>query len=520
MDKIGQQQSAAGFPSRSDVEFRRLLETLPAAAYTCDADGLITYFNRRALVAWGRAPSLNDPTDRYCGSFKLFTPEGEPIPHERCWMALALRDGKEYIGREIVVEQPDGSLRTVLAHATPFRDQSGKVTGAVNVLVDITERRKAEDALRAADRNKNEFLAMLAHELRNPLAPLRNGLQIMRLAGNDGAVAAQAREMMERQLGHMVRLIDDLLDLSRISKGKIELRRERIELATVVHDAVESSRPVIEAAGHGLTVTLPSKPLAANADRIRLAQVVSNLLNNSAKYTPSGGRIRLTVERQGTDVVIEVADSGVGIPQDMLERVFDTFTQADRSLERCQGGLGIGLSLVRALVEMHGGTVEARSAGPGRGSEFVVRLSAIAPATAEPELPDTGHALTATSRQRILVADDNRDAAISLGMMLQIMGHDIRTVHNGIDAVEAAAAFRPGVALLDIGMPGLNGYDACRRIRRQPGGEAMVLIAITGWGSDDDKQRSKEAGFNFHMVKPVDTAALAKLLGGLLLVPA
>lgn len=257
MGEITLEQQTQSVPPKSDLEFRRLLEKLPAAAYTCDAAGLITYFNRRAVELWGREPKLNDAADRFCGSFKLFASDGSPIPHDRCWMALALQDGKEYNGQEIIIERPDGGRWTALAHANPFHDESGRVVGAVNVLVDITERKRAEEALREADRNKSEFLAMLAHELRNPLAPIRNGLQIMQLAGNDGVVAAQARSMMERQLGYMVRLIDDLLDMSRITKGRVQLYREPIDVAAVVQDAVETSRPLIEDSGHTLTVTLP-----------------------------------------------------------------------------------------------------------------------------------------------------------------------------------------------------------------------------------------------------------------------
>jgi signal transduction histidine kinase len=436
-------------------------------------------------------------------------------------MAVALQDGKEYNGQEIVVERPDGSRRIALANANPFHDEVGKLLGAVNVLTDITERKQTEDLLREADRRKSEFLAMLAHELRNPLAPLRNGLHIMGRASPDGAAVEQLRAMMERQIEQLVRLIDDLLDLSRITNGKIELRTERIDLAAAVQDAVETSRPLIEASGHRLTVTLPPQPVHVDADRTRLAQVFANLLNNSAKYTERGGHIDLTVERQGSDVVVRVKDDGVGIPADMLPRIFDMFTQVDRTLERSQGGLGIGLTLVRRLVEMHGGRVEAHSGGRGKGSEFVVRLSvALAPVGGPRQGDGAGDTRHGRSKYRILAVDDNRDSAVSLALMLQIMGHETRTAYDGLEAVEAAAAFRPDVMLCDIGLPGLNGYETCRRIREQPWGRGMVLIALTGWGQEEDKCRSKEAGFNFHMVKPVDPDALEKLLAGLLLAPA
>ena len=367
--------------------------------------------------------------------------------------------------------------------------------------------------LREADRRKDEFLATLAHELRNPLAPIRNGLQVLRLAGGGGEMGDEARSMMERQLGQMVRLVDDLLDVSRITRNKLELRKERVTLAAVVHSAVETSRPLMEQAGHTFSLTLPPSPVYLDADLTRLAQVFSNLLNNSAKYTEPGGRISLTGELAGGEVVVRVRDNGLGIPADALPRIFEMFSQVDRNLERAQGGLGIGLTLVRRLVEMHGGTVEARSDGPGRGSEFIVRLPVLKVAQqAAPVLG--GESATATARRRILVVDDNRDSAISLGMMLKLMGNETHTAHDGLAAVAAAEEFRPDVILLDIGLPKLNGYDACRRIREQPWSKGTVIVALTGWGQEEDRRRSQEAGFDHHLVKPVDVNDLIKLLAG------
>jgi signal transduction histidine kinase/CheY-like chemotaxis protein len=436
-------------------------------------------------------------------------------------MARTLHENRAYNGEEIVIERPDGRRVTVLAHANPLHDESGRLIGAVNVLVDISDRKRTETALRDADRRKSEFLATLGHELRNPLAPIRNSLQVMRLAAGDGPAVEQARAVMERQLGQMVRLIDDLLDLSRITEGRIELRRGRIDLAAAVQDAVETSRPLIAERGHDLAVVLPPRPVHVDGDRTRLAQVFANLLNNSAKYTACGGRIRLTVEPQGSDAVVKVADTGAGIPTERLRDIFEMFTQVDRSSEHAQGGLGIGLNLVQRLVELHGGRVEAHSDGPGTGSEFVVRLPTMLP-PARGQQADDGDGARAGGpcRHRILVVDDNRDGADSLALMLGIMGHDTRTAYDGLEAVAAAGEFRPAVVLLDLGLPRLNGYEACRRIRALPGGEGVVLIAQTGWGQDDDKARSKEAGFNFHIVKPVDPSALEKLLAGLLLTPA
>ncbi len=516
MQLLSEVRQAGVVPSRGELEFRRLLEKLPAAAYTCDCDGLITYYNKRAVHLWGREPKLNDAVDRFCGSFRLFLADSTPIDHARCWMALTLFENKEYNGEEIIVERPNGERLTVLAHANPIHDDTGKLTGAVNVLVDITDRKKSENALRDADRRKDEFLAILAHELRNPLAPIRNAVQLLRLDGDQSATREQAFSMMERQLGQMVRLVDDLMDVSRITQNKLVLRKERVELAAVLRSAVESARPLIEANGHELVVTLPPQPVYLDGDLTRLAQVFANLLNNAAKYTEPGGRIRLTGEVDGNEVVVKVRDNGVGIPPDMLPRVFEMFTQVDRSLERSQGGLGIGLSLVRGLVQMHGGTIAVCSDGPGRGSEFTVRLPVFCgPLPPEPA-PDGGvEPKEAGCKRRILVVDDNKDSANSLSLMLRLTGNEVRTAHDGLAAVDAAAAFQPDVVLLDIGLPKLNGYDAARRIRSLAGGQAVFLIALTGWGQDEDRRRSTEAGFNLHLVKPVDLAALQNLLAGL-----
>ncbi|HVX12194.1 MAG TPA: PAS domain S-box protein [Pirellulales bacterium] len=431
---------------------------------------------------------------------------------------LALSHGLQACWSTPIFSSQDRVLGTfAVYYDTPHRPSSEEVR-----LVDIltrtagvaVERRQAEAALREADHRKDEFLATLAHELRNPLAPMRNALQVIQLAGNDTKAVGQAREMMERQMRHMVRLVDDLLDVSRITRGKLELRKQRVDLLAVVRTAVETSRPLIEAASHHLTITMPQQPLFVDGDPVRLAQVFSNLLNNAAKYTEQGGEIWLTAERQGSDAVLSVRDTGLGIPKEMLAKVFELFTQVDRTLEKSQGGLGIGLTLVRRLIEMHGGSIEARSEGYGKGSEFIVRLPAVL--TGAPSEDKTADKSTPSSHRRILVVDDNRDSAISLGMMLQLMGNEVRTAHDGLDAVRTAEVFGPDVVLMDIGLPKLNGYEAARRIREEAWGRDMLLIAVTGWGQEDDKRRSKEAGFNFHLVKPVELAALEKLLSGLL----
>ena len=383
---------------------------------------------------------------------------------------------------------------------------------------EIAERQRAEAEIRESDRRKSEFLAMLAHELRNPLAPIRNALQILRLTPWDGRTGQPTMDMMERQVGQVVRLVDDLLDMSRISRGKIDLRKERVELASVVNHAAEAVRPLCESMNHELTVTLPPKPMYLNADPTRLAQVVGNLLNNACKFTERGGRIRLTVEvaSRGGDApeeaVIRVQDTGIGIVAEQLPRIFEMFTQIDTSLERSRDGLGIGLTLVNNLVEMHGGTIEAHSAGVGLGSEFVVRLPVLSEPL--PPLPQEPSAVTpvATVQRRILVVDDNRDSAVSLAMLLKLSGHEVHTAHDGLEAVEAVAKFEPEVVLLDIGLPRLDGYEAARRIREQQRDKDLMLVALTGWGQEEDRRRSEESGFDAHMVKPVDLAALSNLL--------
>jgi signal transduction histidine kinase/ActR/RegA family two-component response regulator len=410
------------------------------------------------------------------------------------------------------VRRVDGSLGWTFSRAVPLLGTDGAIVEWLGAALDVTARKRAEEGLREADRRKNEFLATLAHELRNPLAPIRNALQIIRLS-SDRDAREQARTLIERQLGQMVRLVDDLMDVSRISRGKVELRKEQVELAKVVQQAVETSRPLIEAMGHDLTLDMPPMPIVVNGDLTRLAQAFANLLNNAAKYTERGGRITLRVEQQGSDAVVSVRDTGVGIPAHMLPKVFEMFTQVHHSLERSQGGLGIGLSLVKGMVEMHGGGIEARSAGHGKGSEFVVHLPVVVSLAGQQRGEDADQTPTAPkARRRILVADDNRDSADSLALLLKIMGNDTHTAHDGLEVLEVAASFRPDVILLDIGMPKLNGYETARRIRQQAWGSNVLLVAQTGWGQEDDKRLSKEAGFDVHMVKPVDPTALEKLL--------
>lgn len=373
-------------------------------------------------------------------------------------------------------------------------------------------RRVAEEALLIADRRKDEFLATLAHELRNPLAPMRNALRILAVAGDDASAAQHARDMMERQLQQMVRLVDDLLDVSRITTGKLALRKERTELNAVVRNAVDTARPFLDARGHGLTVKLPPEPVYLDADPTRLAQVFSNLLNNAAKYTDPGGRIALAATRAGDSVTVTVADNGIGIAPGMQQSIFEMFTQVDHSLERTQAGLGVGLTLAKRLIELHGGTLEAHSEGLNRGSEFVVRLPAATATTPGPQaVPGTG-ADGMASGHRILVADDNIDFATSFALILRMLGNDVRVVHDGAAALEAAASLKPAFCFLDIGLPKINGYDLAQRLRQMPATAHSTLIAVTGWGQEKDRQRAHEAGFDHHMVKPVDPNAIETLL--------
>ncbi len=425
------------------------------------------------------------------------------------------------LGLKSYISVPLKSRNKVVGALTFVTAESGRVYDADDVsaakdLADRTviaiENASLMAALKDSDQRKDEFLAILAHELRNPLAPVRNAVKVLHAKGQDVPEVEWARDVIDRQIDQMTRLVDDLLDVSRITRGKVELRRQRIELRPVVNDAVEACRPLIEKWGYMLSVEIPPEPIILEADPTRLAQVLLNLLNNAIKYTERGGRIWLTAELKVDQVVVSVKDTGVGIPRDMLPRIFDMFMQVDRSIERSQGGLGIGLTLVQRLVAMHGGEVEARSQGPGKGSEFIVRLP-VAKDRDRGMRQDSAvdEPMRIAAKRRILVVDDYQDSADSLAMLLRIMGHEVRTARDGLAAVEEAETFQPGVVLLDIGLPKLNGYEVARRIRARRGGDVM-LIAMTGWGQAEDRRRSKEAGFDHHLTKPVKLDELNKLL--------
>jgi PAS domain S-box-containing protein len=398
--------------------------------------------------------------------------------------------------------------------------ESGGITSSVLILTeDITERKQAEgrlrrsqEALQEADRRKDEFLATLAHELRNPLAPIRTAAQILGSPKVSPHQLQWAQNVIQRQVGHMALLLDDLLDIARITRGKLELKTEPVKLTDVVDSAVEAARPLLDGKHHSFKVSLPAEALILRADPLRLSQVLSNLLTNAAKYTDPGGHIELSGHVQGGSLCLSVQDDGIGMSPESLERNFEMFSQAEGASTRSDGGLGIGLALVRGLVELHGGAVEAMSEGPGRGSKFTVRLPladsvASVAAAAETEAPTV-----ATVGRRVLVADDNKDAADALAMLLELAGHEVRVAHGGRAALSLAQTFRPDVAVLDIGMPELNGYEVAKELRREPWGSRMCLVALTGWGQDEDRQRAKDAGFDRHLTKPVDTDALEKLL--------
>lgn len=504
----------------SEERYRTLFNLVPVAAYCCDDTGVIQQFNRRAAELWGREPRPGETDERFCGSFKLYRPDGSFMPHAQCPMAEVV-SGKlaEVRDAEVLIERADGSRVTVVVNIQPLMSAQGEVAGAINCFFDITERQRNEEQSREyvarladADRRKSEFLAMLAHELRNPLATIRAGLQVQRLTDTDPQTANAVTELMERQVGHLVGLVDDLLDVNRISRGKFQLRRRRVELATVVHAAVETARSLIERMRHELILSVPPEPIWPNADPLRLAQVLGNLLNNASKFTENGGSIRLSVALQGEEAEIRVRDNGAGIGADQLPLVFEMFMQVKAPTERSGTGLGIGLALVKNLVEMHGGTVKAHSAGVGLGSEFVVRLPVTHEAAQPQPTAQPLESLRTTTARRILLVDDNRDAAESLAMVLKLSGHDTHIAHDGLEAVEKAAQLSPDIILLDIGLPKINGFEAARRIRKQSQSNRPVLVALTGWGQDADRQESREAGFDAHVMKPVDPNVLANLL--------
>ncbi len=494
----------------------RTLESLIARApvpiaVAHDAECRFITANAALSALLGVPPGVNISMTPPPGQRPLYKLQrnGRDIPVSELPMQYAVAH-RMSVRNEIEIVRADGEVRYVQNDVEPLYDAEGNVCGCVSVCVDLTERRLFERSLLESDRRKDEFLATLSHELRNPLAPIRHALEVMRLAADDAQLVAHARDVMERQLGQLVRLTDDLLDVSRIARNKLELRRQQVDLRIVLQHALESTRPLIDASDHTLTLDLPAEPVWLDADLARLAQAFANLLNNAAKYTPRGGRIRVCATVDAHEVAIAVADSGIGIPESMLPRIFDMFTQLDDSRDRAQGGLGIGLTLVRRLVELHGGHVKARSDGAGRGSVFTVRLP-LADVAHREARERAGRPDATPPGCRILVAEDNADAAEMLRVMLTIMGADVRVATDGIEAIALAKEHNPDVALLDIGMPRMDGYSAARAIRGALG-DRVVLAALTGWGQDEDKQKSFDAGFDHHFTKPVDPDVLQTLI--------
>lgn len=472
----------------------------------------------------GRITSWNEAAERLFGYTaseivgKTLLPS--ELYEEEAVILERLRNGERISRYETVRYAKDGRCINVSLSAAPMRDHNGQIVGAAKVARDITESkqaeaalRRSEEALRESDRRKDEFLSVLAHELRNPLAPLANALEVIRRSASKDPDLQRLRDMMDRQLNQLVRIVDDLLDVSRISRGRLELRRERLSLAVAVQSALESCQSLFYTRGQEITLDLASEPLHVDGDFARLAQVFVNLLSNSAKYTERGGHIRVSLERHGEQAVVKVRDNGIGIPRESLATVFDMFSQIQSHKPLAEGGLGIGLALVRSLVQMHGGSVEADSDGPGTGSVFTVRLPIV---TAGPvddiaalaSNPETGP----ERRRRILVADDNTDAAKSLAMLLQMQGHETCTAADGRQAVELAASFQPEIIFMDLGMPRVDGLEATRQIRAQPWGRSILIVALTGWGQQHDRHRTRQVGMDIHLVKPISMDGIAAVL--------
>jgi PAS domain S-box-containing protein len=501
-----------------EQQLQHVADAIPALISYVGSDWRYRFMNR-LYETWFRCSP-----DQAIGktTFEVLGKEMMEIGHP--YMERALKG--EEVHFEVKAPYPGGP-RWVNVDYVPDFDASGKVAGFGVLVLDITQRKLAEDAVRqsearlkeanqalqAADRRKDEFLATLAHELRNPLAAIRNAAAILKAMESSNPEARWVPEVIDRQLAQMSRLLEDLLDVSRLAHDKLALRRQRVELSEVVHNAIETCGPQLDAGNHAIKVALPEGPIFLHADPVRLEQVFSNLISNAAKYTPPGGHIGITGERRGDAVVISVKDDGVGISPEMLPRLFEIFSQGERALERSQGGLGVGLSLVRGLLELHGGRVEAKSDGNGQGSEFTVHLPLMLGSSSNSPSARSGAEESAVAaRCRVLIADDARDSADSLAVILAMRGHQAHTAYDGEEAMTAAAQLRPEVVILDIRMPKRNGFEACRWIREQPWGKTTVLIALSGWGTEDDRRRTEEAGFDHHLVKPVAPEVLFPLV--------
>jgi PAS domain S-box-containing protein len=507
----------------SEERFRVLFNLGPVAIFSCDRKGIIQNYNRRAIELWGRTPRSGEDGEPFSDLLKVYA-NGRLLPHAESPIFEVLRGAVVVKDQDVFIEGPDGSQIAAAVTFVPLKDSKGDISGAITAFYDISERRLLEDSLAAraadlarADRSKDEFLAMLAHELRNPLAPLRNAAEILRSTGATPEASAQAQAILTRQIENMSRLVDDLLDVARITEGKIDLRKAAVPLEAIVAAAANLARPGIEARRQELAMTLPAEPVFLEADATRLEQVFGNLLTNASKYSNAGAHISITAERapvaagEQAEVAVRVRDDGIGIAPELLPRIFDLFVQATTALDRAYGGLGIGLTLVQRLVKMHGGSVEARSQGLGQGSEFIVRLPVLLGAVAEPP-PATVSPAREVPR-RILVVDDNEDSARSMCMLQHLRGHETRVAFTGPDALVIATGFAPDVVLLDIGLPGMDGFEVARRLRAMPVLDDTFLVAMTGYGNPDDRALARAAGFDEYLLKPVDLDLLREWMG-------
>ena len=491
---------------RSEEKFRLLVGGIrDYAVFMLDTDGRVASWNAGAesIKGYKAEEIIGEHFSRF------YPPEAIERKFPEMELEVATRVGRfEDEGWRL---RKDGTAFWANVIITALFDPSGELRGFAKVTRDMTERRRVV-ALEESERKMNEFLAMLGHELRNPLAPIRNALDLMRIQSTGDSTHEWARSVIDRQLTQLTRLVDDLLDIGRISSGKIALHKEPIEVNAAVQRAVEASRPLADASRHTLEVRLSPEPLSVDGDLTRLSQVVLNLLTNAIKYTPAGGRIEVDVAREGASAVVRVKDTGIGMAPELIPTVFDLFVQGERSLDRSEGGLGIGLTLVKRLVSLHGGTVSVHSDGPGRGSEFAISLPALAQSSAPREPQPTAPVVPARRGSRVLVVDDNRDSADTLAALLEAWGHEVRTLYDGPSAIAAAAEFQPNVVLLDIGLPKMNGYEVAVQLRKSGNRRPLILVAFTGYGQDEDRRRVREAGFDYHLVKPLEPAELEKIL--------
>jgi len=494
-----------------ELRDRLSLQTLLAAIVESSDDAIVGKTSEGIILTWNTAAErlFGYSAEEAVGRPITIVIPPDRLDEERRILANILR-GERMTHFETVRMTRDGRQFDVSLTISPIRDASGRIVGASKVARDISAKKQAEQALREADRRKDEFLATLAHELRNPLAPIRNSLTLLEIAGLEDPTIERVRGILERQVGHMVRLVDDLMEVSRITRGTIELRRERLNLADAIRSALETSEPLIRRAALDPALELPPQALYVDADPVRLTQIISNLLNNAAKYSGRSRVVVLTARGEGGEAVVSIRDFGVGIPADMLERVFDMFAQVPGPGRGGQGGLGIGLTLVRSLVQMHGGSIAATSEGEGKGSTFTFRLPLVEAPARSPERP-TRRAARGLSL-RVLVVDDNRDAAESMGLVLARAGAEVEVVHDGASALDRVEKFHPAIVLLDIGMPEMDGYEVARRIRARPALRDVRLVALTGWGQAEDRLRSREAGFDHHLIKPAGIDELCALL--------